>query len=123
MAKNDGGPASKVTTPKEEGLKPCEHCGKQPVKFGLADAYRCEPCMKNQGWMSRRDWNRRSQSAPQGKRDWKADDVVGIVSHRISERAAIYPGEVLFFADLKPEVQAAFSGGRDDRWRTGEKKS
>ena len=53
-----------MTTPKEEGLKPCEHCGKQPVRFGLADAYRCEPCMKNSGWMSKKDWNRRAQSPP-----------------------------------------------------------
>ena len=64
-----------MTTPKEEGLKPCEHCGKQPVRFGLADAYRCEPCMKNSGWMSKKDWNHRPATEEQGLREALEDMI------------------------------------------------
>lgn len=169
-----------MTTPKEEGLKPCEHCGKQPVRFGLADAYRCEPCMKNSGWMSKKDWNhRRSQEAPVAQvevyrkaleeairdlehygppppdhqctpgitacdglcmdfasfsktmdgyrkalltskpepvapvRKWEAGEVVG---ERRCSNPDCHTTLHVFMHNLSPEVQAALSGGRDDRW-------
>ena len=41
-------------------LKPCPFCGKIPKRFGYANAYRCEQCSKNSGWMSRDDWNTRT---------------------------------------------------------------
>lgn len=42
-----------------EELKPCPTCGKPPIQFGVLNAYRCEKCAKNSGWMSEKDWNTR----------------------------------------------------------------
>ena len=55
MAKNDGGPVSKVTTPKEEGLKPCPFCGKEANGFG--DGFEWNPPQVFTSWVSCRDEN------------------------------------------------------------------
>ncbi len=43
-------------------------------------------------------------------REWKDDDVVGILREDVAKDSDI------LFRELLPEVQAALSGGRDDRW-------
>ena len=53
-----------------EELKPCPWCGEMPTVFGQTDAYRCEPCMKNSGWMSKKDWNHRHATEEQGLREF-----------------------------------------------------
>jgi hypothetical protein len=45
-------------------LKPCPFCGETPKQFGNTNAYRCEQCGKNSGWMSKDAWNTRSVTLP-----------------------------------------------------------
>lgn len=54
-----------MTPPPEtkQELKPCPHCGRQPEKYSINDAYRCKVCSVNSGWLSAKDWNTRSDSA------------------------------------------------------------
>jgi hypothetical protein len=51
-----GKPLSTITTPE---LKPCPTCGNLPTRFSNTDAFRCEKCGKNSGFLSRKDWNTR----------------------------------------------------------------
>ena len=106
-----------MTTPKEEGLKPCEHCGKQPVRFGLADAYRCEPCMKNSGWMSKKDWNHRLATEEQRLRellqelwDWKESDLVdGWFSMAYAHGSRVTYEYSVKIEDMNARIKAALS--------------
>ena len=108
-----------------EELKPCPWCGEMPTVFGQTDAYRCEPCMKNQGWMSRRDWNRRSQEAPQGKSEWslEVEDARTLAAYWLMtderSRREMWQSDIKKICEqlLKAtEVQSALSGGGDERW-------
>lgn len=43
-------------------LLPCPFHGGQPEQFKYMDAFRCDDCAANQGWLSKKEWNTRVTS-------------------------------------------------------------